>query len=73
MANDIPTNRSNLVATARVSKIIRLLPGNRAVVEGGIMVDIPRGMRGVNIDISVVYVMGGPGVNTGFARIIALD
>lgn len=65
-----PSNRSNLAAVGNVGIVVRVLAGNKVIIDDGTMVDIQPGIQGITMGSKVVYVKGGLGTNLGFTMVI---
>jgi len=61
---------SNFSSVARKATVIRALDGNKFALDDGTIVDIGNEINDITVGSRVTYVKGGPGANTGFARII---
>lgn len=61
---------TNLSSTAKKGRVMRALPGNKFVLDNGVIAEVGPWVTGVTIGTPVLYVRGGPGINSGFTKII---
>ncbi len=65
-----PRRSTSLTAAAKTARIVRALPGNKFALNDGTIAEVPSHIRGITVGSNVLYVRGGPGINSGFTKII---